>query len=157
LSDRWWRRKRRHDQWFNDSFNEVDKIEKDFDEMIHRAFRNPMEEERTRRRYSSQLAGQPLSQPFSSRINELNEPLVDVFVDEDYVVVVVELLGADRNSIDLHATESKLMISVDLLGRRYSREIDLPARVDAKSSISTLKNGVLEVRLRKLGEKLVIR
>jgi len=95
--------------------------------------------------------------PKSPQISEESEPLVDVFEDEESIVVVADLIGIDKSDIDLHATQDKLTISVDSTDRKYHREIDLPARVDVGSSSSRLKNGVLEIRLKKLGQELVIR
>jgi len=45
--------------------------------------------------------------------------------------------------------------------RRYRKELELPSTIDPKSSKATYKNGVLEVRLKKVergtkGEKLKI-
>ena len=93
----------------------------------------------------------------SPKISEESEPLVDVFEDEESIVVVTELIGIDKSNVDLHATQDKLTISVDSLDRKYHKEIQLPARVVVGSSSSRLKNGVLEIRLKKLGQELVIR
>jgi len=99
----------------------------------------------------------PVPHPKSSQVSEKIEPLVDVFEDEESIVVVAELIGIDKSNIDLHATQDKLTISVDSADFKYRREIELPARVDVGSSSSRLKNGVLEIRLKKLGQELVIR
>jgi HSP20 family molecular chaperone IbpA len=103
-----------------------------------------------------QLDGVFMPRP-SPKISEESEPLVDVFEDEESIVVVTELIGIDKSNVDLHATQDKLTISVDSLDRKYHKEIQLPARVVVGSSSSRLKNGVLEIRLKKLGQELVIR
>ncbi len=123
---------------------------------MRRVFGKSDEKGRTRKSCSSQLGDPVIPNQSGYCVDEENEPLIDVFDDEVNVVVVAEMLGVDKDSIDLYATEDRLMISVDSPERKYYREIKLPARVDVKSSASKLKNGVLEVRLKKLSEKLLI-
>jgi len=125
--------------------------------MLRRVLGNRDQNEKAPRYCSSQLDGVSLPHPESSQINERSEPLVDVFEDEESIIVVTELIGIDKNNVNLHATQDKLTISVDSPDRRYRREIELPARVDVGSSSSRLKNGVLEIRLKKLRQELVVR
>lgn len=157
MSDRWWRRKRRVSKWFTDFLNEPNRPQKDPDEIVHRVFATPSEREKARRRYSGEIANQFPSHSISSQINKEHEPLVDVFANDAYITILVELLGVDKTAIDLHATEDKLVISVDSPDLKYRREVELPSRVDVKSSSSKLRNGVLEIRLKKLSEKVVIK
>jgi HSP20 family molecular chaperone IbpA len=156
LSDRWWRRRKNRDEWFNDLLSESEKIEKDIDAIVHRAFMDSSSNEKSRKRSVFNLSDQTSSRASNPEAHETDDPLIDVFDYGAYVTVVAELCGVDRDSIEVHATEDKLTISVDSLEHKFCKEIRLPARVDTKSSVSTLKNGVLEIRLRKLGEKLLI-
>jgi HSP20 family protein len=80
-----------------------------------------------------------------------------VFEDQENVIVVTQLTGIDKSNVDIHTTQEKLTISVDSPDRKHYREVQLPAKVDVGSSSSRLKNGVLEIRLKKLGEELVAR
>jgi HSP20 family molecular chaperone IbpA len=139
LSERWWRRRRRLDPWFGDVFEDADKMERMMDSMIRQAFGSPVEREKARRRYV--------------QINEEYEPLVDLFVDETNVVIVAELPGMDKESIEVDATEDKVAITVDSPRNKFCRELPLPARVDPKSSVASYRNGVLEVRLKKIVER----
>lgn len=84
---------------------------------------------------------------------EQREPLVDVVVGEKVVQVIAEIPGVERSDINLHATENCLTISVDTEKRKYYKEVDLPVRVDPKSSKASYKNGVLEVSLNKVEER----
>jgi len=156
LSDRWRRRRKRSNQWFSGFFDRPSRTENDLDEMASKVFGKSDEKERTRKSRSSLLGDSIIQNQSSSCVGEENEPLIDVFDDEVNVVIVAEISGFDKDSIDLYATEDKLMISLDSQERKYHREIKLPARVDVKASTSKLKNGVLEVRLKKLKEKLLI-
>jgi len=158
LSERWWRRRRRFDPWFGDLFEEADKMERIMDDMIHQAFGSLPEKEKARRRYAHHFGDFPLTHSGGSQITEEYEPLVDVFVEETSVVVIAELPGVEKEFIQINATEDKLTISVNTPKRSYYRELNLPAKVDPKSSAASHKNGVLEVRLKKLvDEKLLIK
>jgi HSP20 family molecular chaperone IbpA len=130
LSERWWRRRRRLDPWFGEVFEETDRM----DNIMRQAFGSPAEREKARRRYV--------------QINEEYEPLIDLFVDEANVIIVAELPGIERESIEVDATEDKVAISVDSPMSKLHRELILPARVDPNSSIASYRNGVLEVRLK---------
>jgi len=78
------------------------------------------------------------------------------------VVIVAELPGVDKDDINLETDEDRLVISVGTPERKYHKELVLPTRVDPKSAQASYKNGVLEVRLKKLevgapkGEKIRI-
>ncbi|MCS7117973.1 MAG: Hsp20/alpha crystallin family protein [Thaumarchaeota archaeon] len=77
------------------------------------------------------------------------EPLVDVLDEEDKVRVVAEVPGVRKEDINLNVLDSRLVIRVETEQRRYYKEIDLPAEVDADNSKASYNNGVLEVTLPK--------
>ncbi|MEM4727873.1 MAG: Hsp20/alpha crystallin family protein, partial [Candidatus Bathyarchaeia archaeon] len=91
---------------------------------------------------------------------EEREPLVDVIELEGEVKVMAELPGAERDKIDLRATEERLTIRADSPYGRYHKELELPSRVEPKAVRATYRNGVLEVHLPKkedgIGEKIPI-
>jgi len=158
LSDRWWRRRRRFDPRFGDFFEESDRMDRMMDDMIRQAFGSPAEREKARRRHDIQFGDFHSTHPSGSQVSEEYQPLVDVLVEETSVVIVAQLPGVSKESIEVHATEDKIAISVVSPQRHYYKELDLPAKVDPKSSTTTYKNGVLEVHLKKLvDEKLLIK
>jgi len=175
-----WRRKRRR-PWFWDIFEEFERIEEEIEEMFDRF----MEEARSWRGVGEEVRvyepfvygftmrvgpdGKPVIREFGNirptrfgpRIVEEREPLVDVIEEEDEVVVVAELPGVEKEDIDLNATERELVISVDTEERKYYKHLELPAEVDPRSAKASYKNGVLEVRLKKVkperrGERIKI-
>ena len=168
LSERWWRRRRKKRPWF-DVFDEFDRLEEMMDEMMRRAFETPSRGAKFRRPYVYGFSmsvgpdGKPVIREFGNvqpsqrgpKIREEREPLVDVMEENKDVVIVAELPGVEGDDINLHATEDHLMISVDTPERKYHKELTLPAVVDSKSAQASYKNGVLEVRLKKLVEKAV--
>jgi len=93
----------------------------------------------------------PWEPPFS--LKEEREPLVDVIESDDEIRVVAELPGVEKKDINLYATSNTLTINVDTEERKYHKELELPAEVEPKSARSTYKNGVLEVKLKKVEKK----
>jgi len=91
-----------------------------------------------------------------SQVQEEPEPLVDVIEEGEEVVVVAELPRVKKEDIHIHAYSNNLVISVDTPERKYHQELTLPAEIDSKSSLATYKNGVLQVRLRKIADVQVL-
>ena len=82
-------------------------------------------------------------------IDEVREPLVDVFDEEDVVLVVAELPGVAEKDIRTEVSGDMLKLSTTTKGREYAAQVQLPCPVDAGRVESTYKNGVLEIRLSK--------
>ncbi|MCD6488569.1 MAG: Hsp20/alpha crystallin family protein [Desulfurococcales archaeon] len=85
-------------------------------------------------------------------ISEEREPLVDVFEEGDEIVVIAELPGVDKDKINIKVGDNmrKLVIRASDTNRKYYKEIELPAKVDPKSAKANYRNGVLEIKLRKV-------
>lgn len=168
MSDKWWksRRKKRPYHWF-DIFGDFDRFEEMIEEMMRRALETPSEGLRGYRPYVYGFSmsigpdGKPIVREFGNvqksrlgpQLREEREPLVDIMEEDQDVVIVAELPGVEKDDINLHTTEERLTISVDTHHRKYHKDLSLPTRVDHKSAKASYKNGVLEVRLRKLGQK----
>ena len=169
MSEPWWRRKRkkRSYPWFS-IFEEFDKLDEMFDEMMRHAFEPFSRGSKGYKPYVYGFSvsigpnGKPVIREFGNvrrdrfgpKIKEDREPLVDVLEEDEDVVVVAELPGVEKEDIKLHAAEDHLTISVDTSNRKYSKELVLPVGVDPGSARAVYKNGVLEVRLRKSVEKV---
>jgi len=170
LSEDWWKRRRKRSYPFDDIFEEFDRIGEMMEEMMRRAF-----EPQTRgaRNYGPYVYGfsmsvgpdgKPVIREFGNvqkgrfrpQVREEREPLVDIMEEEKDVVIVAELPGVEKEDINLHTTEDCLTIFVDTPQRKYHKELTLPARVDPNSARASYKNGVLEVRLGKLVERLFL-
>ena len=163
MSERWWRRRKKR-PWFNDFFDELDRLEGMTDEIMRKAFETASERTKVRRPYVYGFSmsvgpdGKPVIREFGNvqpgrrgpKIREEREPLVDVIEEDKAVVIVAELPGVEKDDISLHTTEDHLTVSVNTPNRKYHKELTLPARVDPKSAHASYKNGVLEVRLKKV-------
>lgn len=179
MSGRWWRKRRRkaRHSWF-DVFHEIDRIEKITDEMMHQAFRtfsSPFEAPKTRGKsvgphvygfsISVDADGRPKIREFGDvhngrygpKIREQSEPLVDVLVENEAVVVVAELPGVEKEDIHLYASKDDVTIQVDTPQRKYQKELPLPEEVDPKPVQTSYNNGVLMVQFKKKGKRKKIR
>jgi len=84
------------------------------------------------------------------RLPEDPEPLVDIIEEDDAIVVVAGLLGVRKEDLQIHAAHCSLTISSDTSEHKYYRELALPAATEPESAVATFKNGVLQIRLKKL-------
>jgi len=164
LSERWWKRRRKKRPWFKDFFEEFESLEGLTDEIMRKASETASERAKIQRPYvydfskSVRTDGKQVIRELgnvrpSQRVPKIRkelEPLVDVIERGKDVVIVAELPGVEKDDIYLHAIEDHLTVSVDARNRKYHKELTLPARVDPKSVGASYKNGVLEVRLKKL-------
>jgi HSP20 family protein len=81
-------------------------------------------------------------------VAEVREPLVDLFDEEQEIVIVAELPGVGQGEIHVEVQED--ILSLETSGeRKYAKEILLPEAVDAATLQKAYKNGILELRLKK--------
>ena len=79
---------------------------------------------------------------------DAREPLVDVFNEEAYYVIVAELRGAEQSSVHWHLDDDRLLvIRAESARRKYYREIQLGVPVDPRSAGVSYGNGILELHL----------
>lgn len=106
--------------------------------------------------------GRPTIQPFGNVreekgkgpvVDEVREPIADIFDEEEYLLVVVELPGVDEAGTKHELKEDVLIVSAESEDRKYYKELLLPAPVDAGKVSASCKNGILEVKLWKLRAK----
>jgi HSP20 family protein len=91
-------------------------------------------------------------QPFgrSVKMEEERKPLIDVMETNEEVHVIAEMPGVERSDVQLEATESRLDIKARNEFRKYSESVELPVKVDPRSAKATYRNGVLEVKLKRV-------
>lgn len=83
------------------------------------------------------------------RVVEVREPLVDVFDEKDSIGVIAELPGVSENEIKLEVKGD--VLNIETTGdKKYAKEILLPAKVDGASKETSFKNGILEVKFKKI-------
>lgn len=82
-------------------------------------------------------------------VSEVREPMVDVFDEAGHVSVVAEMPGVDAESVKLELKDDILTIDAGEDGKRYHKEVLLPASFGPEKMSHTCRNGVLEVKLEK--------
>lgn len=103
------------------------------------------------------LAGKPVLETFGNIretakgpvVEEIREPIVDVFDEEDHILVIAELPGVSEDKIKVEVAGDILNLTASGKDRKYAKEILLPSKVKADSARSSYKNGVLEITLKK--------
>lgn len=81
-------------------------------------------------------------------VEDVREPLVDVFDEGDEVLVTAELPGVAEDEITLSLVDGHLALKTT--GRHlYAKDIALPEGIDPASLSRSHRNGILQVKLRK--------
>ena len=96
--------------------------------------------------------GKPMMQRFGNvpgAEEHTLEPLVDVVEEDDEIIVVAEVPGVERDEIKVRIKGTLLTIHADNPERPYHKEIELPSKVKKDEAKSAIRNGVLEIRLKK--------
>lgn len=78
-------------------------------------------------------------------VEEVREPIVDVFDEEDKVLVITELPGVEEGDISTEVKGDILTIEASNEDRKYAKEVLLPCQVEIDKMQSSYKNGVLEI------------
>ncbi len=96
-----------------------------------------------------QHAGEP-------EVQSERDPLIDIYEEEDMLVVVAEVPGVSKKDIELRASSNELEILAEAgtgmdHPRKYHKIIPLPVEIDADVAKARYNNGILEVRLEKAG------
>ncbi len=88
-------------------------------------------------------------------VNEIRDPLVDIVEEGDELLVVAEVPGVRKEDIVLSATEMTLSIQANSHDkeRKYEKVVNLPTKINPNIAKARYTNGILEVRLQKVGSK----
>ncbi len=79
-------------------------------------------------------------------VQEVREPLVDIFEEEDHTLIVVEMPGVSSGDVKLDVKDDVLTISAQRGDKKYSKEILLPRVVVREKIIYSCNNGMLEIK-----------
>jgi len=82
-------------------------------------------------------------------VEEVREPMVDVFDEGNEVVVIAEIPGVEESDIQLEIKDDIMVLSARDEERQYRKEVLLPCAVVAETMKTSYRNGILEIRLTK--------
>ncbi|HEY9074775.1 MAG TPA: Hsp20/alpha crystallin family protein, partial [Desulfobaccales bacterium] len=79
-------------------------------------------------------------------VQEIREPVVDVFEEKDHTLVVAEMPGVCAKDVDLTVKDDLLTIYAEKRDKKYRKEILLPQAYPREKMTMTCNNGILEIR-----------
>jgi HSP20 family protein len=82
-------------------------------------------------------------------VEEVREPMVDVFDEQDRIRVIAELPGVSEEEISVELKGDILNLKAEGRDHKYAKEVLLPAKVEAKSLQKSFRHGILELKLHK--------
>jgi HSP20 family protein len=108
--------------------------------------------------FSVRLGGerQPRVEPFGnvSRekgkgpvVEEVCEPMVDVFDEKENVIVVGELPGVNGKDITLELRDDIFIIAAETGERKYYKEVLFEVPVTSEGLTRSYRNGILEIKI----------
>lgn len=80
-------------------------------------------------------------------VDEVREPVVDIFEETDHTLIVAEMPGVDKKDIHVDLKDDILQISAETLEKKYHKEILLKECFTKDKMVYTYKNGILEIKL----------
>ncbi len=79
-------------------------------------------------------------------VQEVREPLVDIFEEEDHTLMVAEMPGISEKDIKMGLQDDVLTISAKRGDKKYRKEILLPRAYAREKMIVSCNNGILEIK-----------
>jgi HSP20 family molecular chaperone IbpA len=89
------------------------------------------------------------SKNFAKRNFQEPKPLIDIFQENNYITIVAEIAGFNKETLKIHVKDQKLTLSAKSKDRRYYKSLNLPKVVIPDVMYTKFKNGVLEIKLKK--------
>ena len=82
-------------------------------------------------------------------VEEVREPMVDVFDETDEIQIIAEMPGIEEKDIKLEIKGDILNINAEGENRKYQKEVLLSRPAKAEDMNWSYKNGVLEIKVKK--------
>lgn len=88
--------------------------------------------------------------PKGPKVDEEREPIVDIFDEENEIMIVAEMPGVSEKDIALTVKGDIVEIMASTKERKYRKEILLESKVDEKNIDASFQNGIYKITLKKL-------
>ncbi len=79
-------------------------------------------------------------------VQEVREPMVDIFEEEDHLLIVAEMPGIASDDVALEVKDDVLTIRAQRGERKYEKEVLLPSSYHREKIEFTCNNGMLEIK-----------
>ena len=81
-----------------------------------------------------------------SVVQEVREPMVDIFEEKDHTLILVEMPGVGAEDVRLDGKDDLLILSAERGGKKYRKEILLSRSYPREKMLVSANNGILEIR-----------
>lgn len=81
-----------------------------------------------------------------SIVQEIREPMVDIFEEDDYTLVVAEMPGISAEDVRVGIKDDLLTIYAERGDKKYRKEVLLPASYPREKMKIFCNNGILEIK-----------
>jgi HSP20 family protein len=98
-------------------------------------------------RPSVQSFGNIKKTPKGPVVEEVREPIVDVFEEPKEIHIIAEMPGIEEKDVNLEIKGDILNISAEGEDRKYQKEILLSRSVKSEDMTWTYKNGILDIKI----------
>lgn len=88
--------------------------------------------------------------PHIPSLTKERQPLVDIFEEQDHLIILAELPGVNEKDLNIKADQDTLIISTNNKTPQYLKKVQLPTAIKKGTIKSTYKNNILQVKLKKL-------
>jgi len=79
-------------------------------------------------------------------VQEIREPLVDVFEEEDHVLVVAEMPGIGPEDVQADLKDDILTLQAERGDKKYRKEVLLPGSFSREKMTISCNNGIVEIK-----------
>jgi len=79
-------------------------------------------------------------------VQEVREPMVDLFDEDDHLLIVAEMPGIGTKDVKLHVKDDVLTITAGHGDKKYRKEVLLPTPFPRDKMEFSCNNGMLEIR-----------
>jgi HSP20 family protein len=86
------------------------------------------------------------TQSGQAEVREVREPMVDVFEEDDHVLVLAELPGIGKDDVRVDLKDDVLTITAERGDKKYRKEVLLPCAIPKERMQVACNNGVLEIK-----------
>ncbi len=95
-----------------------------------------------------ELEVQPFGNVGRDRVEEVREPMVDLFDEEGELMIVAEMPGVEPEDVKVTVDGTRLTLAAERGERKYRKQLEVPAGTRAEEIVVRGQNGIVELRAR---------
>lgn len=81
-----------------------------------------------------------------SVVEEIREPIVDIFEEEGYTLILAEMPGISQENIQIEVKDDLLTLYAEKKDKKYRKEILLSKNYEREKMKVTCNNGIVEIK-----------